>query len=607
MAGALTFFLPFLTGLFFVLPGLFDPSMNSRLAIFPLIAAGVLWSGRRNITGTHLLIGLGFALLPGLSLLWSTSPVGGIPFAVRWFSFGIMIIGFSGSVNTRGLQQHILGLTAAAFITALAIIALGPDLITGNPNRSGMILALGFTASLSLPGKNRWYALAFPGVILAGAFVSGFITGLGACLLGGAVFCIHRKRKFDIRPLILLMLAGQILFSILPETAGKFGPTLELRSRIWRYSAVLFKDNLPLGTGTGSARLGVFTSAEPELRQLAGVGRRVDYLHSEPLTLIVENGIPGMILVGLLLYWLFRRRGADPQTAMLASFWPIFATDLPLATPLGALPAALFLALYPATWKKRFDVPLVVPALIGLASIWWGFMVITGNAALGGQNPSTEELELACERIPWEERAFLAAGNAHLRNGAVLSALEDSERFVQLYPNYYIGWELKAVALSTAGRPASSAWARAALLFPQEEYNTDRYLFALNAVDTRGMDPDTAMRVAEIITSSRERMSEVVQLMAPGDLFSASWKLLYLAEACMGTDTHTAARGWFMALGFAAESGEVPPTELTLAILRSADLREHLDLDWEEKADFYLERIASGASRTHPPPDSVIE
>lgn len=607
MTGTLTFLIPFLTGLFFVLPGLFDPSMNSRLAIYPLIAAGVLWSGRRNVTGTHLLIGLWFALLPGLSLLWSASPVGGIPFAVRWFSFGVMVIGFSGSVNTRGLRPHLFGLATAAFITALAMMILGADLITGNPNRSGMILALGFTASLVFAEKHRWYALALSGVILAGAVVSGFITGLGACLLGGTVFCFHRKWKFDIRPLILLMLAGQIVFGILPETAGKFGPTLELRSRIWRHSIVLIKENLPLGTGTGSARLGVFTTAEPELRQLAGVGRRVDYLHSEPLTLVVENGVPGMILVGFLLYWLFRRRGAVPQTAMLAAFWPVFATDLPLATPLGALPAALFLALYPATGKNRFDVPPVVPALIGLASIWWGFMVITGSAALGGQHPSTEELELACDRIPWEERAFLAAGNAHLREGEVLSALEDSHRFVQLYPHYYRGWELRAVTLSAAGRPSRSAWARAAVLYPREEYSTDRYLFALNAVDTSGMDPDTAMAMVEILTTSRERMSEVVEMMAPGDLFSTSWKLLYLSETCIVTDVHTAARGWFMALGFAAEAGEAPPTELALAILRSAGLREHLDLDWEEKADFYLERIVPGAGSSDPPPGSVIE
>lgn len=493
MAGALTFLIPFLTGLFFVLPGLFDPSMNSRLAIYPLIAAGILWSGRRNVTGTHLLIGVGFALLPGLSLVWSSSPAGGIPFAVRWFSFGVMVIGLSGSVNTRGIRPHLFGLAAAAFITALPMMILGPDLITGNPNRSGMILALGFTASLGLAEKHRWSALVLSVAILAGAAVSGFITGLGACFLGGAVLSIRRKWNFDVRPLILFMLGAQILFGILPETAGRFGPTLELRSRIWRHSIVLIKESIPLGTGTGSARLGVFTSAEPELRQLAGEDRRVDYLHSEPLTLVVENGIPGIMLVGFLLYWLFRRRGAAPQTAMLAAFWPVFATDLPLATPLGALPAALFLALYPAMGKKRFDVPLVVPVLIGLASIWWGFLVITGSAALGKRHPSTEELELACERIPWEERAFLAAGNAHLRDGAVLSALEDSRRFVQLYPNYYRGWELRAVTLSAAGRPSRSAWARAAALYPREELSTDRYLFALNAVDTSGMDPDTAM------------------------------------------------------------------------------------------------------------------
>lgn len=566
--------------------------MMSRLAVYPLIGAAVLFLGRRNVSRTHLFLGSAFSLLPAISLLWSTSPCGGVPFAVRWFSFGIMVIGFSGSVAERGLKSHLIGLSAAAAVTSVVMLLFGADTLTGNPNRTGMILALGFTASVAGMNRAKRFSWFLPPVILAGAVYSSFVIGWAACLLGSITFLIRKRRQLDVRLLLIGMIAGQIAFSMVPDTAGRIGPSLELRSRIWRYSAVLFRENLPLGTGTGSARLEIYNSAEPELRILAGGEKRVDYLHSEPLTLIVENGIPGLLLTGFLFYWLFRRCGTSPQSSLLAAFLPVFMSDLPLATPLGALPAALFLGSYPPLGSKKIGIPALVPGLIAVASLWWAFAVISGYSALGrGDNASSEDLELACRMIPWEERAFLAAGHSHLRDGSVLAALDDSERFVRLYPSYYRGWELRAAALSAAGRSGYSSWARAALLLPEEIYTTERYLLALNGINPQGMYPDSACMIAGVLTRSRENLAEVEQLMTPSELVLSAGKMLALSSFCRGHSDSLAARSWFNGLAFASESGEQLPVEMVMGFFQSQDLYEYLPWDWGPKADEYLNEL----------------
>ncbi|MCK5841801.1 MAG: O-antigen ligase family protein [Candidatus Sabulitectum sp.] len=587
MAGFLLFFLPFTITLAAVIPGLFDSTMMSRLAMYPLAGSVIFFFGRKSISTTHLIIGSLIGLLPALSLLWGTSATGGIPYAVRWFSFGMMITGFSGTIARWGLRVHLKALAASAVLVSAVMLSAGADTITGNANRAGMVLSLGFVGSLVFFKKDKWYSWVLTTIILAGVYISSFYIGWVACLVGALVFYSWKK----IKPwmILVIMISGQIFSMFFPEAAGRIGPTLELRTRIWRNSAELFLDNLPLGTGTGSARLEIFNSSEPELRELSGGDKRIDYLHSEPLTIITETGIPGLLLLLFMLYWLSRRSRSDYQLASLAVFWLIFTSDLPLATPLGAIPAALFLSSVGGLSNRKLNVPAAVPALALFFSLFWCFTVITGYLALGRTGTDQlGDLELAARRIPWEERVFLASGQAHLKNNMILAALEDSEKFINLYPEYYRGWELRAAALSAAGRDSYSAWAKATLLIPENIHLQDRYLFALNSIQIEGMNPDTAMAISSVITNSQENLSVTISSLPQAGLIHASELCLRLSIQCRSVSMEEAASIWHISARFAASAETSVTAELASSILAEADLHQYLTRPKQEEIEKIL-------------------
>ena len=592
MSGFLIVFLPFTFVLASVFPHLFDSTMMSRLAVYPLAGSAILIFGRRNVSSTHLITGAIIGLLPAVSLLWGTSALGGLPFAVRWFSFGMMIAGFSGTIARWGLRSHITGLVAVAVTVSIVMLVAGADSVTGNPNRAGMALSLGYVGSLVLFSKNKWYFWVSTVTILAGLYVSSFYIGWIACITGALVLFSSKRIRLQAWMLLTLMIAGQFVFAMNPQFAARIGPTLELRARIWRCSVTLIRDNFPLGTGIGSARLEVFNAAEPELRELAGRDKRIDYLHSEPLTMVTEMGLAGLLLLLLMLYWFFRKCKSREQLAFLAAFWPIFTSDLPLATPLGAIPAALFLSMIPPFKKRSVSIPAVVPFLILVLSLYWCFAVLSGYSALGNSDGrSVSDLERAAERIPWEERVFLASGQAHLQNGMVISALEDSRNFLNLYPENYRGWELRATALSAAGRDSYSAWARATLLIPDDIFFPDRFLFAFNAISPTGMNADTAVAISMVLTQSRETFSDLTSRMSPDQAFLASEMLLNLSEQCRPVSEYHAGRTWFTAAVLAFNTDEQLPEELAIRILRGTDLYPYLESDWCQKADEYIELL----------------
>jgi len=563
----------------------------SRLAVYPLAGTAVLYLGRKNISLTHICIGAAVALLPAVALLWSSSATGGIPYAVRWFSFGMMIAGFSGTVNRWGIKTHLAGLVAAAVLISVVSLIAGSDTLTGNSNRAGMVLSLGFTGSLIIFNRNRWYSWIATVLIGAGVVLSSFYISWVSCI--AAVLVLVFSGRYRVRPWMILtpMIAGQILVSFFPGYAGRIGPTLELRTRIWRYSITLLKSSFPVGTGTGSARLKIFTSAEPELRILAGGDKRIDYLHSEPLTLITETGIPGILLLVFLLYWFFKKCGSTAQMAMLAAFWPVFSSDLPLATPLGALPAALFVASVSSLSSRRLSIPVFIAGILLLFSLFWGYSVITGYSLMGNTRSTVNDVEQACRRIPWEERVFLKAGQLHLYNNMVLAALNDSEHFLELYPDYYKGWELRAAALEAAGRESYSAWARATLLIPDHLYFPERYLFALNAIPPNGMNPDTAIAVSVVLSSSKESMFDLLNNMNSDEALLMSSKLLNLSIQCRQFSMYHAGHMWFQSLMCAVDAGGQIPDNLAFNLINGRDLYAYLEQGCKLKADAYLELL----------------
>ena len=586
MAGLSVFLLPFTFVLLFVFPGLFDSSMMSRLAIYPLAGTVIFFLGRKNISLTHILTGAAVGLLPVISLLWNSSFTGGIPFAVRWFSFGLMIIGFSGTVNRWGVRSHIKGLVGAAILTSLLMLFLGADSVTGNANRAGMVLSLGFLGNIVLFNRRKWFSWAIQLVLLSAIFLSYFYISWIACITGMIILFLPRNLKISPWVVLVIMILGQILFSMAPQFAGQIGPSLELRTRIWRSSATLMASNLPLGTGAGSSRLQVFNSGEPELRLLSGGDKRIDFLHSESLTILVEQGIPGLMLLLFLLYWFSRKCQSAEQLSLLVAFWILFTSDLPLATPLGAIPAAFFIGSVSPIKSKTIRIHSGIPILLCVLSLFWCFTVLSGYAAFGNNGRRTvEDLEYASRRIPWEERVFLASGRVHLQNGMILAALEDSDNFLDLYPDYYRGWELRASALSAAGRDSHSAWARATLLIPDNIDFPDRILFALNAVQPDELPPDTMIAIAATIINSAGALTETIRNLPPPGLVFASEKCLLLSRQSRALSVNQSAIMWVFAGSFSAAAGAESSEDLLADILSDIQLYDYLNSAYREEAD----------------------
>ncbi len=485
--GFAAFFLPFVLALFVVVPGLYDTTMTSRLAFFPLLGALTLLAGRGGIGFRHLIAGASLALVACLALLIAPEPVTGVPYAVRWVSFGLMLAGFGGTTAKWGFGRHLDGLVAAAVMVSLLIVTLGADALSGNPNRTGMLLSLGVVAAMADGNIRR--ALIKCALILPGLIVSEFYISWLAVLLGAAVLFTHKR--FPVNPgwLLIVMMAGQALFTAMPMTARRIGPTVELRALVWRASVTLGLNAFPLGTGTGQARLSVYGEGGADLQDLAGDDRRVDFLHSEPLSLFTEFGAAGLGMLLLLLLWVFRTRWEPLTAALLSASWLVFTTDLPLATPLGALPAALVIGgcLKPG---RTVRVPVLVPVALTVVSIPWAYTVLRGYGAMN-RPENTRSASEACRYIPFEERAFLNAGWVWLRSGSALQAREYSGRFTELYPLYHGGWELQAGVLGRLNSPleSASAWRRAFVLAPRGL--EDRLLYALNGLPGSENSGDT--------------------------------------------------------------------------------------------------------------------
>lgn len=497
-AGFWAFLLPFTLALFVVIPGLYDTTMTSRLALFPLLAALTLMAGRSGIGTRHLVAGFSIVLAACLGILPAPEPLTAVPNAVRWASFGLMLAGFGGTTAKWGLGKHLDGLTAASAVVSVLMATLGADAISGNPNRTGMLLALGFVASLSDSTPKR--ALIRCALILPGLVASRFYISWLAVLLGAAV--LFTRKRFPVNPgwLVLIILAGQAVFAIMPGVAHRIGPTVELRALIWRTSAIRGLDAFPLGTGTGQARLTIFSDGGEELQELAGADRRVDFLHSEPLTLFTEFGAAGLAMLALLIAWVFRSRWEPLSAALFTAFWIVFTTDLPLATPLGALPAALVIGgcLEPGRVKR---IPALLPALFASASLPWAYTVTRGYEAMNHPGNPGKASE-ACRYIPFEERAFLNAGWAWLRSGSALEAREYSRRFIELYPQYHGGWELEAGVMAGLDRPAdaAAAWRRAFVLAPKGL--RDRPLYALNGIPYSENSGDTLLLMGKTLAEA---------------------------------------------------------------------------------------------------------
>jgi tetratricopeptide (TPR) repeat protein len=559
----------------FVPPEVFDATLTGRMAVYPLCGAALLWAGRRGAGRLHSIAGL---LIAGLPILWTAAapiPKQSIPQAARWLSFGAMVAGISGLARGEGRRSLLSGLSAAGALAGLTVVVLGPDGAAGNPNRLGALLAVSVVACASAEtGLRVWQRLVLGGISAAGLFLSGFYTGwIGAALGVGWLFS-GGKRLRPIVP-VSLLLAGQLALGLLPGPAGGIHPSLRLRTLIWRTGVDISAERFPLGSGTGQARLHLHAEGPEDLRSLAGEDRRIDHLHSELLTPPVEQGLAGLALIALFLVWIARAGKDGARGALLIAIWPVLAADLPLATPLGAVPVAAVLACcLPANGTVRLSGWL--PAALGMLGLAWAASLILGYAELrsgrraaqsGEQAEAARHMENACRLLPFEERCRLYLTASRMELDSPEAALDAAEEFNALYPRYWRGHQLEAGVLLSLGREeaAGRAFLSALRLAPADSARIQNRL-ALGALHHVTESPRDRTLLARRLLENVEIPVE----MPPQACRDAAAALRRLADA-------------------------MPPGEEARA-LRDYAMRFEDEADYRETADW---AGAEGAPRPH--------
>lgn len=480
-----------------VFPGLFDSTLTSRIAVYPVCALLVLYTGRKCIpvwaaTGVVL---LSFLSLTGM--LTASIPIQGIIPAVKWVSFGLMIAGAAGISRSIGSRSIWRSLILAAIMAALIEILVRGDLPWGNANRPGVLLAVGFVITVTGAGFRRVF-IRIPAAVLTGTalVMTDFILAWIAVIIALLWLALNMQKKFHPCIFIGVVLAGQIIVTAVPDITQRIAPTLEIRCRIWQAGAGQLMQNLPMGTGTGQSRLTLLQDAGTRVQILAGdPDKRIDHLHSEILTPVVEWGLCGLFLI-CIAGWSIVRKKRFPavEGTLLLCIWPFMAADLPLATPLGALPIALCIGVIIDRPSRGGTIRISSPVLLVLlvAALFWSMIIIRGYSLLergrvlglndtGSAGNAAETLDRASSWIPFEERTWLFLTRTYLDDGMILAAGNAAGKFNSIYPAYWKGWMLQALSEAASGRDEEAADSYLNALRSAPITLPERSILALNA------------------------------------------------------------------------------------------------------------------------------
>lgn len=511
-----------------VIPGLFDSTLTSRIAVYPVTALLVLYAGRKQIP---LWAAVGAALLfilPLLGTLTAAIPVQGILPSVKWISFGLMIAGAAGISRSTGSRSIWISLMIAAVIAALIEILVSGDLPWGNSNRPGALLAVGFMITVTGAGfRQAW--IRIPAAILTGTalVLTDFILAWMAVIIAVIWYTLNLKKKLHPGILIGVLLAGQIAVTVVPDITQRIAPSLEIRCRTWQAGAGQLIRNLPLGTGTGQSRLTLLQDAGARVQILAGdPDKRIDHLHSEILTPVVEWGIGGLFLICIAGWQIARKKHFTPvDGALLICIWPFLAADLPLATPIGALPLALCIGVIldrPSN-VRTIRIPLPVILVLLAAALFWSVIIIRGYSLLergrvSGMSGAVSAgstavtLEKATSWIPFEERAFLFLAQAYLEDGMIYAADSAAGKFNSIYPAYWKGWMLQALAETASRRNEEAADSYMNALRVAPLTLPERSILALNAAAFPPGDVRSLVIIGEAFCTSGIPLQETAEM-----------------------------------------------------------------------------------------------
>ncbi|OQC69894.1 MAG: hypothetical protein BWX47_00839 [candidate division Hyd24-12 bacterium ADurb.Bin004] len=505
--------MPVLLAVLAYVPGVFDSTYNSRLAIYPLAGAAMMLGGASGISRRFMLAAAALPALQIVGLIPGGAVPGAIPQIVRWISFWMMLCGAHGMLATHGRRSVFGGMVLPAVLMACLSLVLPDDMPSGNPNRQGPMLALSIlavAAGIIRPGRIAGAVILL--LLAAGLLKSGFYTAMISVVCAAGWLLLRRNSRTSMQGIpIVAAILFQSMFLFFPQSAASINPSLELRALMWRSGFSLLERAGPGGTGTAVSRIGLMTGGSDRMQALAGPDRRIDFIHSEILSLPVEQGIAGGIAALAFVVLCVKRKMTPVRGSVLLCCWPFLTVDLPLATPLGAIPLAIGLAWASGGGGKRMEsAAMRRGAVIALLlSLPWAAAVLIGNgflergirAGAAGRNAeSAGLLRNASILLPWEERTHYYRALALARGSNFEDALRESRSFLEMYPSYWRAWALEGDLLAAAGRREEAAWSYLQAILTAPAGTDSLELMAFNAAATPPADTAHAVILASILT-----------------------------------------------------------------------------------------------------------
>ena len=328
--------------------------------------------------------------------------------------FGLLQRAGLGDIGGYGVEREpvsVFGnLNVASEFTAVAAMVVA----VSGPFRGG--------------AARRWLQPA--ALVLAGAYlvVNHSRSGLVGLPVGLLLWWVLRQRERGFLPL-QFALVGAAIGLLLDNALAPRGPaaeataapqrqasTLVVRWEIDKGCARLFAENPVIGHGPGQFAVQYARVRGPDEIELSSVGRQfpteVRTAHNDWLELLVDGGLPALVLFGLALRAL--QRGTSDKTRLLPLF--VLLLLMLVRSPLGNAPAvaaALLLVGQPVTalplamgWRR------LVAAGLGLLLVGLGIVPIAANclfapyqsALAHGEVPKQGAVATAADWMPFEPR-----------------------------------------------------------------------------------------------------------------------------------------------------------------------------------------------------------
>ena len=409
-----------------VLPGAASPFRTPKsvlaliviLLVVGLSVAGRIRAGRLDLRWSPLAsVLVALPLLQAVSALWSGSSAMAIDAALEssiWIAGALWISTASPAERLRLIDGAAIGAAFSGIVLMVqavgqGVLSSGPDGpsgrlgltgLTGNPADLAMASVLLLPLVLSAPGSSnrptyRW-TLA---VLLSGAaIISQTLTAFLALLLvWGTWLFLQRSRRLWIAAVVttaVLVAAGlatgldtRIKRQVVRVQQGDWYFLLSARSDGWTAAGEMVRTRPLTGTGASNFTYAYYPSRISWLERNGAVGQRAElathfrFAHCDPLQMIAELGMPGLlwILVFAGVAVVFRRRG-DPMPVLFASaFIPFLLLHFPTHLAVGLVPVVLTLGhllstgrevtVEPGPWSRRSAVFVIVLAVL-IGSYW---------------------------------------------------------------------------------------------------------------------------------------------------------------------------------------------------------------------------------------------